>query len=183
MIKGENRPIAGPAAAEQSAWWVLHTRARQEKAVARDLDSLKIKHFLPLVENVRYYGRRKQRVQLPLFPGYVFLHGSVEQAWVLDRADRLAQIIEVHNQAQLDQEIAAIQQVLASGHELDPHPYLHAGMRVAVRSGPLKGVQGVIERKRGRNRLVLQIEVLGVGSSLEIDGSLLEPAEDLAIAV
>jgi len=171
-------PLAPPT---DAAWWVLHTRPRQEKAVARDLAALDIRHFLPLVHHVRYYGRRKQRVYLPLFPGYVFLHGSAEQAWTLDRAGRLAQIIEVSDQALLEREIIAIQRVLESGHELDPHPYLHEGMRVEVRSGPLKGVQGVIERKRGKRRLVLQIEVLGVGSSLEIDGSLLEPVEDLAL--
>lgn len=177
----ENRPIDLMAAPGSGTWWVLHTRPRQEKAVARDLGALKIPHFLPLTDEVRYYGRRKQRVLLPLFPGYVFLHGSPEQAWTLDRAGRLAQIIEVFDQGRLDRELSAIRRVLESGHELVSHPYLHEGMRVEVKSGPLKGVQGVIERRRGRRRLVLQIEVLGVGSSLEIDGSLLRPVDDLVL--
>jgi transcription termination/antitermination protein NusG len=175
------------AAADRTAWgvggrwWVLHSRPRQEKVVARDLSALNVRYFLPLINQVRYYGRRKVYVDLPLFPGYLFLHGSVEEAWTLDRAGRLSQIIEVHDQARIELELQQIRRVLEEGNQLDPHPYLTVGMRVEVRSGPLKGVQGVIERKQRRSRLVLQIEVLGQAASLEIDGSLLDPVERAVI--
>jgi transcriptional antiterminator RfaH len=167
----------GATGLDSGRWWVLHTRPRQEKAVARDLHALNVNYFLPLVNQMRYYGRRKTAVELPLFPGYVFLRGSAEDAWTLDRAGRLAQIIEVYDQSLMDGALQSIQQVIAIGQPLDPHPYLREGMWVEVRSGPLKGVQGVIERKKRRSRLVLQIEVLGQATSLEIDGSLLEPID------
>ncbi len=173
--------LAGPGLSAMDAptgdWWVLHTRPRQEKAVARDLEALNIVHYLPLVNTIRYYGRRKMQVELPLFAGYVFLRGSVEQAWAVERSGRLAQIIAVHDQDRLEVELNNLRLVLDSGQELDPHPYLREGMWVEVRSGPLKGVQGIIERKRHHSRLVLQIEALGQATSLEIDGSLLEPIE------
>jgi transcriptional antiterminator RfaH len=56
-------------------WYLLRTRTRQEKVVARELANRHVLHFLPLVKATRYYAGRKALVDLPLFPGYVFLWG------------------------------------------------------------------------------------------------------------
>ena len=165
----------------EGLWYVLHTRSRQEKALGDDLDAMGVDYLLPLVKTVRYYGRRKTEVELPLFPGYLFLHGTLEQVYEADRTRRVANIIKVADQAFLEDELRSIDCVLAQEGELDPHPYLHKGMWVEVRSGPFKGVQGVVEDRKA-NRLILQIQVLGQASSLEIDGSLLDPiAEPVVI--
>lgn len=179
-IQGEQRQ--GGFRGDPPRWLVLHTRSRQEKAVAADLAALQAEYFLPLVAQVRYYGRRKVRADLPLFPGYVFMHGSLDQAYQVDRAGRLANIIQVPDQQGLADELAQIRQALCVGAELRPDAYLRCGMQVEVRSGPFKGVRGVIESFGKRSRLILQIQALGQASSLEIDGSLLEPIEAEALA-
>ncbi len=43
-----------------------------------------------------------------------------------------------------------------------------AGDRVRVRRGPLAGVEGVVTRERGSLRLVVEIQALGRGVSVEI---------------
>jgi hypothetical protein len=48
-------------------------------------------------------------------------------------------------------------------------------MCVEVRSGPLRGVQGLIETRLGVSRLILQVQMLGQAVVLEVDGALLEP--------
>jgi transcription antitermination factor NusG len=169
--------ILGQATAADGDWFVLHTRSRQEKAVAADLQAMRIAFFLPLVKTVRYYGRRKVAVRLPLFPGYVFLRGSVDQAYEADRTGRLANVIRVQDQHTLDSQLIQIHRALDCGAELDPHPYLYEGLWVEVRSGPLKGIQGVIEQRTKNNRLILQIQALGQASSLEIDAALLDPID------
>src|SRR5437667_9320849 len=98
--------ISPTAKADALVWHVLHTKSRQEKSLAADLAALKIDYFLPLVKQVKYYGNRKARVELPLFSGYVFLKGTVEQAYLADRTDRVAQIIKVADQAHLDWELS-----------------------------------------------------------------------------
>ena len=55
--------------------------ANEDSALAEVLEARGIMHYLPLVRRVRYYGRRKQAVQLPLFPGYLFLCGPLEDAF------------------------------------------------------------------------------------------------------
>jgi transcription antitermination factor NusG len=60
---------------------------------------------------------------------------------------------------------------------LDPHPYLQTGVRVRVRTGPLRGVEGVVEVKPRVDRLVLQVHALGQAASLEIDPAEVEPLD------
>jgi len=145
--------------------------------VAADLEAMGVEHFLPLVRKVRYYGRRKAKVQVPLFPGYVFLHGPVEAAYELDRKKRLANILPVPDQARIDWELRNLRMSLEQEAPLDPYPYLKAGIRVEVRSGPFQGLQGLIESRTKDDRLVLQVDMLGRATSVELDGALLEPIE------
>jgi transcription antitermination factor NusG len=114
---------------------------------------------------------------LPLFPGYLFLRGTIEQAYIADRTQRVVRLIRVNDQRQLRAELDNIRLALGGGRSLDPYPYLRAGIRVQVIGGPLKGLEGLIEDKPRPDRLILQIDLLGRAVSMEIDAALLEPIE------
>jgi transcriptional antiterminator RfaH len=159
---------------ELGSWFVLRTRSRQEKVIARDLNARGVFNYLPLITCTRFYGGRKARVQVPLFPGYVFLRGSLDDAYTADRTNRVAQILHVRDQQRLDWELRNIHIALDSEASLDPFPFLRAGVRVEVREGPFRGLQGIIEDRGRRDRLILQVETLGQAVSIEIDGSLLD---------
>jgi transcription antitermination factor NusG len=159
-------------------WLLLHTRSRQEKAVAEALDARGIRYFLPLATHQRTYGHRKAQVDLPLFPGYVFLRGSLDEAYEADRTSRVAQIIRVQDQRKLTWELRNLAIALAEKVPLDPFPFLQRGVLVEVRSGPLKGLQGVVESREKRDRLILQVEILGRATSMEIDAALLQVVDN-----
>jgi transcription antitermination factor NusG len=159
----------------EALWYVLHTKSRHEKKVAEDLGALKVPHFLPLIETVRFYGKRKFKVAEPLFPGYVFLRGNLEQAFAADRTKRIAQILHVANQEQMTWELKNLAIALDQQIPLDPYPFLKEGVRVEVKSGPFRGLQGLVESRKAWDRLILEIDMLGRAVSMEIDGSLLEP--------
>ena len=155
-------------------WFVLHTKSRQEKLLADTLSTMGIAAYLPLVRQPRYYGRHKLSVELPLFAGYLFLRGSIDDAYSADRTNRVAKIIPVADQQRLDTELQNIQLALERGAELDLCQALTKGTPVEVRSGPFRGLQGVVEDRVKPNRLLLQVEMLGRAVSLEVDGALLE---------
>ena len=163
--------------AARGLWYVLHTRSRQEKVVADDLAAMGIGHFLPLVRQVRYYGNRKAWAELPLFPGYVFLRGDIDHAYEADRTKRIVSIIKVGQQEKLDWELRNLHLALFAKAPLTPFAYLKVGVRVEVRSGPFRGLQGMIEGRTPKDRLLLQVDILGQAVSLEIDGSLLDVIE------
>jgi transcription antitermination factor NusG len=170
-----------PAAAEHpplpgaGRWFVLHTRSRQEKIVAADLAALGIGFFFPAVHQPRMYGRRKTAVLLPMFPGYLFLRGDTDQVYQADRTRRIASVIPVPDQRRLDWELRNIHFAMTRGLTLGAAPFLEEGTAVEVVAGPLKGLQGVIEKQARPDRLVLQVQMLGRGMSVEVDPAQLVP--------
>jgi len=162
------------------SWIVLRTISRQEKILATDLNSQGIGCFLPMMTCTRFYAGRKARVELPLFPGYLFLRGSLDDAYTADRKKRVAQIITVNDQRQIDDELTNLHIALCVNSTLNPFPYLKRGVDVIVRSGPLQGIRGKIEDCSKPDKLILQVQLLGQATALEIDGSLLDVLEDEA---
>jgi transcription antitermination factor NusG len=156
-------------------WHLLYVKSRQEKQLSDDLSAMGIANYLPVTRQVRYYGKRKIALELPVFPGYVFLLGSLDDAYLADRTKRVVSIIRVADQDRMEWELENIRAALSCNAELAPHPFLKEGMRVEVRSGPLRGLQGVIESRARADRLILQIEMLARAVSLEIDAALLDP--------
>jgi hypothetical protein len=76
----ENPPIVWPE--EKSiadfvgTWWVAHTKARNEKAMAWQLVHKSVPYFLPMSWKVSRKSGRTIRSLLPLFSGYVFFCGG-----------------------------------------------------------------------------------------------------------
>jgi transcription antitermination factor NusG len=174
---GGEAPDRLTAEQEQKKWHVLHVRSRQEKALSDDLAAMRIAHYLPLVSRMKHHGSRRVTVEMPLFPGYLFLRGTLEEAYGADRTKRVAHILYVSDQKQMEWELRNLRLALSKEAALDPYPYFKKGVRVEVRSGPFRGLQGVIEDRLKTDRLVLCVEMLGRAASLEIDGALLEPLE------
>lgn len=159
------------------AWHAAQTRPRQEKALGEALCAKGIACFVPLVRKVRYYSHRKRTVELPLFPSYTFLHGTSEDVVLALQTDRVARMLRVPDQSQLEHELAQIDKALAGGAVLDPYPYLSVGRRVVVTRGPFQGMEGIVDVRKSPDRLVLVISMLGRATSVEIDTSLLEPVD------
>ncbi len=168
---------------DTSKWFVLQTKSRQEKVVCDFFKERQIEHLLPLVAKTTYYGRRKIKSELPLFPGYVFVRSALQDAYAADRTNRLVRIIPVFDQAKLEEELRSLTRALRADQRFDRHPHLVAGVPVEVKSGPLQGVRGVVESRLKRDRLVLQVEILGQAISMEVDTDLLVILEDAPAAV
>jgi transcriptional antiterminator NusG len=155
-------------------WHVLYVKSRQEKALAEDLDGMEIGYYLPLLDEIRFHGSRRCRVTVPLFPGYLFLYGTMQDVYRADRTHRLIRFIPVPVQEQLEEELRNIRLVLDAEGQLAPHRLLNEGSPVEVRSGPFRGLRGVVEDATKMNRIILQVRTLGRAVSMEIDAGLLE---------
>ena len=181
LKKSENPPISWPdgkAIADFTGrWWVAHTRSRNEKALAWDSLNKNISYFLPMNWKVRRIRGRTMRSLLPLFSGYVFFCGNERDRLELLRTNRVAGVLEVKDQDKFVNELSQIESAIRAGVPLRPHKYLKAGQRCRVIAGPLMDVQGIIVTSRNNARLVLQIDMLGQATSVEIDTDLIEPIE------
>jgi len=154
---------------------VAHTRSRQEKALCRDLVQGGIVHYLPSFRAMRTHGNRRRVVDAPLFPGYVFVRGGDDLRASLGRTDRVANLIEVVDQEGLVHELSQIERAIGAGVSFNPYPFLHAGTLVRVCRGPLRGIEGLVDRIESATRLVLVVQILGRATSVEVCPADLEP--------
>lgn len=156
-------------------WWLLHTRARNEKALAWDLNDRGIDYFLPLVRSSRRYGRRRVDVVLPLFSGYVFVScTSSDDRYRVLATNRVASMIEVEDQTRLKAELERVRRAVSSPHKVSLYPGIKQGRRCRVTDGTLKGLEGVVVRRTGTGRVFLDVTMLGQSAVVEIDVTVLE---------
>ncbi len=170
---------AGAAAdwivAAPDPWWVLHTRARNEKRVAAALTERGVLHYLPLVTVRRTYAKCTTASELPLFPGYVFLCGGREACLQAQKTNRVAQVLPVADQAQLRAELTQVYRVVASGKAVDLVLAIPLGTRCRIKAGPLHDLEGVVVQQGRQYRMHLSVTILGQSAVVEVDAALLEP--------
>ena len=161
---------------EQPRWYVLFVRSNQEKRVADALHGRDIEHFLPCYKSVRQWKDRRVTLEIPLFPGYVFLRlPLVDRAKALTISN-VVSIVGTRNEpsAISDEEIAWIKLGIEHG-KAEPHPYLKLGQRVAVTEGVLCGMEGILVRKRNNTRVVVSLDSIMRSFVVEIDASSVRP--------
>ena len=154
-------------------WNVLRTRSRQEKVVEKCLEQKQITVYLPKMVQTRQWKTRRAEVELPLFPGYVFVKPKQEQVYTLNFIPGTCGLVMQRNKPGLvyERELTAIRMLLSTETPVDVHPGLMPGMRVKVMVGPLAGVEGVLISWRNQHRLAINAEILGQAVSVEISRS------------
>ena len=173
LVSAERSPID----ALEGRWWVVHTKARNEKALAADLDSMGIGYFLPLARVRRSYGGRNTHVRIPLFPGYLFLCGGTDERYATLTTHRVANVIDVVDQEGLINDLRQISRTVLSDVPVDVYPGIRRGRQCRVTRGSLRGLEGVVLRRHGVCRVYVAVEMLGQSAEVEIDPHLLEIIE------
>ncbi|HSB60174.1 MAG TPA: transcription termination/antitermination NusG family protein, partial [Vicinamibacteria bacterium] len=76
----------GPVAAGGAAapWHVLWTRSHCERLVQEQVEAKGYPSFLPMIEVWSRRRGQRHRIQVPLFPGYLFLNHDLDQACYVD---------------------------------------------------------------------------------------------------
>jgi transcription antitermination factor NusG len=146
----------------QLPWFAVVVKPQHERSVQEGLLQKNVESFLPTYWASRRWSDRVKRIQLPLFPGYVFCRFdyALRQPVVCTPGVRSiisfgAQAIAVPNE-----EISAIRRMVASGYFIEPWPFLKEGQRVRVNEGPLVGLEGTLTELRGASRVVVGLELL-----------------------
>lgn len=177
MIKSIDRTI-------DSKWHVIYIRPGFERKVAAKLAEKDIEFFLPTRIEIRQWHDRKKKLEVPVFPGYVFVK--------VDQKD-LVQIYHVAGFIRFlmtgdvmdvlsDQEVDAMKRLFKSDYQIADFEN-YEGVPVRVIDGPLIGLEGYLEGVEENGRVVVCIEILNKNiKALVVPGHLERKEEDLAIA-
>lgn len=152
-------------------WYVAQTCSRHEKRVAEQLKGKDIEHLLPVYETVSRWKDRRVRLELPLFPGYVFVRLPLRERLSVLEIPSIARLVGFGGLpvALPDNEMEAIRNGLTSRLRIKPHPYLTIGRRVRIKAGPLAGLEGILLRKKGTFRFVLTVTLIQRSVIADVD--------------
>jgi transcription antitermination factor NusG len=155
-------------------WFALYTRSRFEKQVAEQLERKHLPVFLPLRMEVHRWQDRYQKVEVPMFRGYLFVQfppESAERTAVL----RTTGVVRIVGFGQKDTEvpaeqIASLRRLAEQGVLLHPHRFLRVGQRVKIADGALAGMEGILVRIKKQDRLVVAVEAIRQAVAVELAG-------------
>jgi transcription antitermination factor NusG len=170
---------SGQSQTPHAYWYALHTYPRHEKRVHEDLRLRAIESFLPLYKTVHLWKNGcKARVDLPLFPGYVFVKIDPRERFkALNLPGAVSIVGSVNGPWPLqDEEIISLRARLQS-HHFEPYPYLTVGQKVRIKSGPLADMTGYLVRQSGGFRVVLSVELIRQAAAVEVNADDVEPIE------
>lgn len=151
-------------------WYAAYTKPRHEKNVAAQLGLREVETYLPLYRAIHNWNGRKAEVDLPLFPGYVFVKVPLtERVRVLEQPG-VVRLVGVNGKATAlpDEEMELLRSSLAFC-KAEPYPFMVAGEKVRIRTGPMAGFEGKILRRKGKVRLVVSLDLIQRSIVLELD--------------
>lgn len=161
-------------------WYAAQTCSRHEKKAAEHLAQRGIETFLPLYVTQRRWADRRARVELPLFPGYLFVHIPLVERLKVLQLPGVVRLVSTRGRAVPlpASEVEALRQGLNAGGRAEPHPFLKVGRRIRVVSGPFTGISGVLMRKKDSLRVVVSLEIIMRSVAVEVDACDIEPAPE-----
>jgi transcription antitermination factor NusG len=161
----------------KNRWYAVRVKSRHEHTVDRHLRARGFDSFLPLYRCRNSWSDRVKEIDFPLFPGYVFCHFNAENRLPVLSAPGVVHIVGVGKvPASIEEaEITAIQAAVEAGLYREPCAFLQVGDKVRIERGPLSGVEGILVRVKGRERLILSVTLLQRSVAVEIDEHWVQP--------
>jgi transcription antitermination factor NusG len=129
---------------------------------------------LPCYASAHKYRGKSVVFQKPLFPGYVLLQLRATEIATVRQNDCVANLLEVFDQTTFTRQLEEILRALESGLEVRLAPAITSGTRVRIRSGPLQGVEGLVESRQGQTTVILRLDFINQAAAVRLSADELE---------
>ena len=155
-------------------WFVAHTKPRREKKLVEHCERQGYAVTLPCYQSAHKYRGKSVVFQKPLFPGYVFLQLQPSEAPTVRQNDLVANLLDVYDQSTFARQLGEILVALESDLEVRLAPNIETGTHVRIRSGPLQGIEGLVESRSGRTTVILRLDFINQAAAVKMDADMLE---------
>ncbi|MBT4280988.1 MAG: UpxY family transcription antiterminator [Candidatus Marinimicrobia bacterium] len=170
--------FTAPSSPITKKWYAIYVRSRHEKVIDSELRLKGIESSLPLMTTIRQWSDRRKKVEVPLFRGYLFvkIELKTEKLSVL-QTNGVVKFVDFNRNVVIipEQQMYWLNQMVDSKLGLHPEQNLPIGSEVDVLVGPLRGLRGRVKQKNSRTRLVVWIDSIMQGVSVELDLACLSP--------
>ena len=158
---------------EKLIWTPIRTKPRQEKKLAEYCKSNSVLCYLPLVKSVKRNKGRSVEHQVPMFPGYAFCPLDEENYRTLLSSGTIVYRIHMTEVSEktLILDLISLQnfELIAMQEEVIVRPEIITGSQITVTNGPLMGVTGIVEKRKDKAMITVNVEILGQSVSTAID--------------
>jgi transcription antitermination factor NusG len=160
-------------------WYAVYTQANHEKKAAAEISRRGVESFLPLYRTTRRWSDRRVELDMPLFPGYVFVRLPLCDRLTILQAPGVVRLVGFGGlpTALPENQMDSLRSGLNGSLRAEPHPYLTVGRRVKMKSGPLAGMEGILLRRKGRFRVVISLELIQRAVVVDADATDVEPLQ------
>lgn len=152
----------------QQAWYVVHTKPRQENRALENLENQGFHCFLPTLQVQKLRNQKVQFIAEPMFSRYLFIQLDEQtQNWAPIRSTLgVSKLVSFGTQpAKVPPEYIAFLREA----QLETLECMFAlGDRVQVASGPLQGIEGQYIAHDGESRAFVLIDLLGQPQKLKM---------------
>ncbi len=170
------RDITSEMLLSKVSWFAVYVSSRHEKKVGVQLGRRGIESFLPLYRTVhRWRNRSTKRLELPLFPNYLFVHmAPQEHVRVLQVPGVLSMVCCGREPVPVPESVVEGLRVALALREMAPHPRLVVGCRVRIIKGPLCDMEGVLVRKKNNLRIVITLDQIMQSAAVDVNADEIE---------
>lgn len=166
-------------------WYVLHTKSRFENVVNDGLFKRSMEAFLPKIKVRSKRRDRKLMIQVPLFPGYVFVKSDLNPDEYLEILKTPGVVRVIGNKSGplpvIHETVESLKIMVAGGEEIITGTRFKKGDKILVVAGPFSGITGYFIRYRGQGRIIVNIEALGQFAAVNVREEDIEPVPEILL--
>ena len=153
-------------------WYTVHTRSRFENVVLDQLTKKSFEAFLPKMKKPSKRKDRRVILDVPIFPGYVFVKTPLKPNNHLAILKSTGVVRLLGNSAGPlpvpEESLESLRIMVSAEEEIFTGPTFTKGEMVVVTHGPFEGMTGVFHKDLGQGRVVVNMELLGQSAAVHI---------------
>ena len=155
---------------ENRQWYAVYTKSRCEKKMDAALRRMNYESFLPLVKEKRKWSDRVKTVEVPLLPGYIFVHLSLRQIPEIYHFSWMVNFVQHEGKPAIirDDEITVLAQIISNNYAVKPTCKTEEGDYVVIQKGPFKGSRGRVEKVVNGYKVLLALESINQQLCVEL---------------
>ena len=159
-----------------TSWLVVHTLSRAEKKFADWARREGFRAELPTYGSVKRYRGKVVRFEKVLFPGYVFVRAEGRDGARMQQNRHAARVLVPPDMGEFDRQLGEILKAIEAGLEIRPVSGIQPGARVKISGGPLRGMEGLVERMEAPLSVVLRLDFISEAAAVRLDATDVELA-------
>ena len=165
------------ALVESKAWYVIHTKPRQEELALLHLQRQGYICYLARLKVEKVRHRKLQLVTEPMFARYLFIQldsGTSAKSWSPIRSTIGVSEMVYFGSKPARVDAALIHEIQSREASLPEQVLFKTGDRVQIKQGPFAGFEAIYQLKDAQQRALVLLELLSKKVTLPIDPAHLE---------